>query len=62
VTGFSFYHAEMKPAVLIVATMGMVLALIFAFRKDFARQDYYRLLGDAVFLLPLFYLTWSSNP
>jgi 4-hydroxybenzoate polyprenyltransferase len=62
VAGFSFYRAEMKPAVLIVATMGLVLALIFAFRKHFAQQDYYRLLGDAVFLLPLFYLAWSNNP
>ncbi|SHG93441.1 hypothetical protein SAMN04488109_2533 [Chryseolinea serpens] len=62
VTSFSLYYAEMKPAVLIVATMGLVLALIFVFRETFARQDYYRLLGDAVFLLPLFYLAWSSNP
>jgi hypothetical protein len=62
VTGFSLYYAEMKPAVLIVGTMGLVLALIFVFRENFARQDYYRMLGDAVFLLPLFYLAWSSNP
>jgi CBS-domain-containing membrane protein len=61
VAGFSFYRTEMKPAVLIVATMGLVLALIFAFRRTFARQDYYRMLGDAVFLLPLFYLIWSGN-
>ena len=61
VTGFSLYRTEMKPAVLVVAAMGVVLAMIFVFRKNFARQDYYRLLGDAVFLLPLFYLAWSSN-
>jgi len=61
VTVFSLYNTEMKPAVLIVATMGLVLALIFAFRENFARRDYYRLLGDAVFLLPLFYLAWGGN-
>jgi 4-hydroxybenzoate polyprenyltransferase len=62
VSVFSIYYSEMKPAVLIVATMGLVLAFIFVFRESFARHDYYRLLGDAVFLLPLLYMAWSSNP
>lgn len=60
-TIFCFYNTEMRPAVLTVGVMGLVLAFIFAFRKNFEQNDHYRLLGDAVFLLPLFYFLWSSN-
>lgn len=42
-------------AFLLLACMGIALLTIFAFRRPLARNDYYRLLGDAVFLLPFFY-------
>jgi len=61
ITAFSLGGNELRPAALIVAAMGFVLALIFIFRKKFAENDLYRLLGDAVFILPLFYLLWTNR-
>ncbi|MBL0742164.1 hypothetical protein [Chryseolinea lacunae] len=52
----SWYFQELTRAVNVVAAMGTVLTVIFVFRKTFATHDYFRLVGDAVFLLPLLYL------
>ena len=41
---------------LIVGAMGVILLVIFICKESLARNDYYRLLGDAVFLLPSIYL------
>lgn len=41
---------------LVFITMTIVLLLIFRYTKFFASNDYYRLVGDAVFLIPIFYL------
>jgi hypothetical protein len=41
---------------LVFITMTIVLFLIFRYSKFFAPNDYYRLVGDAVFLIPIFYL------
>lgn len=42
--------------IFIIAAMNSVLLLIFLRRGFFEKEDRYRLLGDAVFLLPLLYL------
>jgi hypothetical protein len=41
---------------LILGVMGLVLFIIFFFRSTLAWNDRYRLLGDAVFFLPIIYL------
>ena len=41
---------------LIVGSMGVCLLLIFIFRTPLEKNDYYRVLGDAVFFLPAIYL------
>jgi len=46
---------EEKP-VIIVVLMNVLLLLIFINRKYFEAEDRYRLLGDAVFFVPLIYL------
>lgn len=43
-------------AVFLFFIMGLLLFVIFVFRKSFAMHDYYRLLGDAVFMVPIVYL------
>jgi hypothetical protein len=42
--------------VMILCCMNMILFLIFIFRNSLARYDLYRLIGDAVFLIPAFLL------
>ena len=49
-------HPEFKDPTLILFLMTIVLVSILVFRKQFTEGDRYRLLGDAVFFLPLFYL------
>ena len=41
---------------LIVGCMGVCLLLIFIYRAQLEKNDYYRVLGDAVFFLPSTYL------
>lgn len=43
-------------AATIVLIMDGILALIFFMNRTFSKEDRFRLLGDAVFLLPLFFL------
>jgi len=43
-------------SVALIALMNSVLLVIFFDKKYFEKDDHYRLLGDAVFLLPLIYL------
>jgi hypothetical protein len=42
--------------VFILLLMNMTLLMVFLFRNRLAKNDLYRLLGDAVFLLPLLFL------
>ncbi len=42
-------------AVIFLCLMGLLLFVIFAWRKTFGYNDYYRLIGDAVFIVPIFY-------
>jgi hypothetical protein len=42
--------------VLILGIMNIILFLIFTFRNTLARNDLYRLIGDAVFLIPGLFL------
>ena len=41
---------------LILVMMNLPLLILFLFPEKFMRGDFYRLIGDAVFLLPLPYL------
>lgn len=47
--------SDMKAAG-IISLMGTILLLIFWRRDYFEKEDRYRLLGDAIFLLPILYL------
>ena len=42
--------------VMILCSMNIILFLIFIFRNSLAKYDLYRLIGDAVFLIPSFFL------
>ena len=44
-----------KGTVLAILMMNLLLLIIFIFRKPFETGDRYRLVGDAVFLVPLFF-------
>lgn len=55
-TLIQLFLGELKIPALIVAAMGLVLLMIFVFRASFAKHEYYRVLGDAVFLFPVLFL------
>ncbi len=42
-------------AVIVIASMNFILLVIFVFHRLFETHDFYRLFGDAVFLVPLTY-------
>ncbi len=44
----------------ILLGMNLVLFLLFFFSRQFERDNYYRLIGDAVFLFPIPYLLWNG--
>jgi hypothetical protein len=48
--------SNFQPTAYFPLFMGTVLYVIFAYPDFFARGEYYRLLGDAIFLFPLLYL------
>jgi hypothetical protein len=50
------FSGGLNKASLLLGFMGLMLLLIFIFRELLAKNDYYRLLGDAVFMIPIFYL------
>jgi hypothetical protein len=50
------FLGEYKMAPLLLGMMGLMLITIFVFRESLSKNDYYRLLGDAVFVVPVFYL------
>jgi hypothetical protein len=45
--------------VITLCMMNVILLLIFIFRSSLARNDLYRLIGDAVFLVPGLFLIWK---
>ena len=45
---------------LIVGAMSLILLVIFICRESLVKNDYYRLLGDAVFFLPSIYMLLTS--
>lgn len=49
------FHGPLTP-VLILLMMNTILFLIFIWRTALAKNDLYRLIGDAVFLFPVFFL------
>lgn len=51
--GLFFFNG---PPTCIIIAMNVVLAAIFAFEKKFVRNEYFRLLGDGVFFLPIIYM------
>ena len=55
-TALQWHLDELKIPALVLGLMGLMLLAIFVFRSIFARHDYYRYLGDAVFILPVIYL------
>jgi len=52
---YQIIHFNLRPAV-IVLLMDIILVIILLMKNKFAPEDRFRLLGDAVFLLPLVYL------
>jgi len=59
--GLQLFSGELKIPALIVAIMGLTLLILFVFRASFAKHEYYRFLGDAVFLFPAFYLLFCEK-
>lgn len=55
-TVFQWADGTLLAPSLIVGSMGICLLLIFVFRSSLEKNDYYRVLGDAVFFLPVIYL------
>jgi hypothetical protein len=54
--GIQLYFQGPSGEVGILGFMNLTLLLVFHFRRTLARDDQYRLMGDAVFLFPVFYL------
>lgn len=52
---FQIFYYQLYAAT-IVLLMDGILAIIFFMNQTFSREDRFRLLGDAVFLLPIFFL------
>jgi hypothetical protein len=55
---YGFFYSAHRIEIFIPCMMNMLLLIIVLFRKWFGQRDRYRLLGDAVFLLPLFYVAY----
>jgi hypothetical protein len=55
-TLLQLYWGQDNFAAIVLGSMGLILSSIFMFRKPLGRQDYYRFVGDAVFMIPVFYL------
>jgi hypothetical protein len=56
ISGFLILKFGAYVPTLILTLMNVVLLFIFLLRKRMDRQAMYRLLGDAIFMIPLFYL------
>jgi len=54
-----FLSSSVTGATIVMVLMNALLLLIFLKRDFFEKEDRYRLLGDAVFLLPLIYLLFQ---
>ncbi|MGC4023366.1 MAG: hypothetical protein QM734_16170 [Cyclobacteriaceae bacterium] len=55
--GLSIYNFQNAPIeVLILVAMSLILGLILVIKDWSANEDRYRLLGDAIFLIPLIYV------
>ena len=50
-----FWLANTQSILLVILFMNLMLLIIFVFHKRFEVDDRYRLVGDAVFLVPLFF-------
>ena len=50
-----FWLVNAKGSVLAILFMNLMLLIIFIFHERFEADDRYRLVGDAVFLVPLFF-------
>ena len=54
------FSPDMAFATSILVLMNSILLLIFVKKDYFEKEDRYRLLGDAIFMLPLLYILFSS--
>jgi 1,4-dihydroxy-2-naphthoate octaprenyltransferase len=50
-----FWLPSARGAMLAIVLMNLMLLIIFIFRERFKPHDRYRLVGDAIFLVPLFF-------
>jgi hypothetical protein len=55
-TLIQLYWGQYNVAAILLGSMGLILSSIYIFREPLGKQDYYRLLGDAVFMIPVLYL------
>jgi 4-hydroxybenzoate polyprenyltransferase len=56
---FSYAAYETRAETTVVFTMGAILFFIFIKSSRFRNNELFRLVGDAVFYLPVFYLLWN---
>lgn len=55
-TSMQLYFGHYNGPAILLGSMGLALSVIFILRKSLEEQDYYRILGDAVFMIPILYL------
>ena len=53
-SGFFLWWYDARAALIFICMNLLLLAVLF-FRERLVENNYYRILGDAVFLIPLFY-------
>lgn len=50
------YQGQNDRAAILLGMMGLLFVVIIIFNKPLGKNDYYRFLGDAVFIVPILYL------
>ena len=55
ISGFSLWNFDM-PVAWIFITMNVLLIAVLFLKRQLVRDNYYRMVGDAVFLIPVFYV------
>jgi 4-hydroxybenzoate polyprenyltransferase len=56
---FIWYKYGVGMEVVVLFSMAVILLVIFIRSESFRKNEYFRLAGDAIFYLPVFYLLWD---
>lgn len=50
------YHGQNNQAAILLGAMGLLFVVIMIFNRPLRQNDYFRFVGDAVFIVPILYL------